>query len=186
MKNLAVILLLLLFFCGCETPPSQSAIQPPRRLGADAATIYLLRTPGPGVLISGIIKVDGFEVGRMKHSTYCIIHVTPGKHKIEYTKPGWTLEFGAKADIMCQAGCSYYMIYGSRMAITSFGGPAGATFSNQGDMFTVSEAEGKATMAELSLAFTYGEKEANLAPVPTPMSDTPAADAPVAPAAAHL
>jgi len=158
MRNSILLLLSLFIFSGCETPPSPAS-QPPKKLGTDAATIYLLRTPGPGVLITGIIKVDGFEVGRMKHSTYGIILVTPGKHTIKYEKPGWTLESGDSATVECQPGNTYYLVYGAHMEMTAFStAPGGVAFANRGNIFPVPEAEGKATMAKLSHAFSYGEK----------------------------
>lgn len=158
MKNAILLLLSWFVFSGCETPPSPAS-QPPKKLGPDAATIYLLRTPGPGVLITGIIKVDGFEVGRMKHSTYGVILVTPGKHTIKYEKPGWTLEAGDSAAVECQPGQTYYLVYGAHMEMTGFAAtPGGASFANRGNILRLPEAEGKATMAKLSYAFTYGEK----------------------------
>jgi hypothetical protein len=110
-----------------------------------------MRASGPGILIPGIIKVDGHEVGRLKNGSYGIVRVTPGTHSIRYAKPAWSLELGAETTLNCEPGKSYFIIYRAQMI------PTGTGFTNIGEFYSISEYEGTTIRNSLPRVFIYGE-----------------------------
>ena len=164
-------IVLCLFFVSQAAKSQQDTAQ--TVASANIAEIYLLRPEDPSSRFKFPVKLGSEEIGAISPRGYAIIHVEPGRHKIQVEPTAAAVMFSniagsiATVELECKAGERYYISYTTRsdsnwvdLAAVAIGialkTRVGGSERRRGGLNLVSSETGRQFVNRHALAFVHG------------------------------